>query len=237
LGNYSSANNYTIVAFSDTHLGALVGIKRLEKIVELTNMQNPDLILIIGDLVDESGRNVEWVIEPLKQLKAEDGVWMVAGNHEFYHGIVGITKLVREANITLLRNEVREIAGKINLIGIDDITGARQFRTPKTSINDLTTGLNRNLPTILLHHTPLRREEAARAGSDLMLSGHTHAGQLWPFGELAKATYKIPPGLSKIGKMQFYLSVGAGTWGPPIRIGSRPEVVNIDIECQEKTTY
>jgi predicted MPP superfamily phosphohydrolase len=75
----------------------------------------------------------------------------------------------------------------------------------------------------------VRRQEAEQAGVDLMLSGHTHAGQLWPFGELAKATYKIVPGLSKIGNMYFYLSVGAGTWGPPIRLGSRSEVVKVVI--------
>jgi predicted MPP superfamily phosphohydrolase len=229
LGKSLNFKNYTIAVFSDTHLGFIVRKSQLEKIVELTNKQNPDIIFIIGDLSDEPASNIEWAVEPLKRLKASDGVWMVTGNHEFYHGLQGISDLVQRANVNLLRNQAREIEGKINIVGLDDVTGGRQFRQEMPAIVDLVQGLNHNLPTILLHHTPVRRQEAEQAGVDLMLSGHTHAGQLWPFGELAKATYKIVPGLSKIGNMYFYLSVGAGTWGPPIRLGSRSEVVKVVI--------
>ena len=222
--------DYHIAVFSDAHLGTLVGKKRLNYIVDKVNSINPNLILIIGDLFDESRGNIEWALEPLSRLQAKDGIFAVSGNHEYYHGISQSAEFMNRAGIKMLRNETIQIEGVINLAGCDDVTGLQQFGEEKAAYSELMGGAEGNLPTILMHHTPLRIEEARRAGVDMMLCGHTHSGQLWPFGYITKWIYGIAPGLSKRGDMLIYLTSGAGTWGPPVRIGAKPELVHIILE-------
>ena len=224
---------YRIALFADTHLGELVGERRMSRIADQVNNLNVNLCLIVGDLVDESPKHLEWAVEPLKKLTAPDGVWAVTGNHEFYAGIEESTALMERAGIKLLRDSVVEIPGELSLIGLDDVTGSRQFQRSVKPISELVGAANRNLPTLLMHHSPLRLQEAERAGVDLMISGHTHRGQIWPFGYIAQAVYGVDTGLTQIGRMKFYLTTGAGTWGPPVRVGARPEIVVLVLKPRE----
>ena len=120
-------NDYHIAAFADSHLGALIGIKRLNKIVDRVNDIDPDICLIIGDLVDEPAERLAWAIEPLSRINSRDGVYVVLGNHEYYAGIKEFTNLVQKAGITIIRDSSNTIENKINIIGLDDESGRKQF--------------------------------------------------------------------------------------------------------------
>ena len=220
-------DEYRIVMFSDTHLGTIVGVKQLNRILELVGYQSPDMVLIGGDLVDEPASRLTWAVEPLSKVEAPDGVYAITGNHEFYDGLKEFQELCDKTGIRVLRNEVVTMGSAINLIGLDDQTGYRQFNLKEVPIAELTAKADPNLPVVLAHHTPTRIKEAARAGVDIMLSGHVHEGQLWPFKYLAEAVYGVKTGLSKIDGMFFYLTSGAGTWGPPVRVLATPEVVTL----------
>ena len=220
-------NEYRIAVLADVHLGAVVGEKRLKRMLELVDYQYPNLVVFCGDLVDEPASHLPWAIEPLSNISAEDGVYAVTGNHEFYDGLEEFKELCDKTGINLLRDQAVTIDSVFNLIGLDDQTGHQQFNLKQTPISDLVKQTNPDLPTILLHHTPTRLKEAAAAGVDLMVSGHVHEGQLWPIKFLAEATYGVKTGLSMIDKMYFYLTPGAGTWGPPVRVLSAPEVATL----------
>ncbi len=202
--------------------------------------------MIIGDLIDDAIDRMPWLSEPLSRIEAADGVFAVNGNHEFYTGIKQFDELANEAGIRLLMNQSAVIDGKVILIGLDDESGGRSFNAKKIAIEKLVKearntppfdsppakrgGIKRggaNLPIILMHHTPTRMKEAESAGVDLMLSAHVHEGQLWPGKYFAEAVYGVKKGLSEIGKMKFYLTSGAGTWGPPVRICAAPEIVTL----------
>jgi predicted MPP superfamily phosphohydrolase len=225
----NNEKDYHLAIFADTHLGLIVGKEQLRQIALKVNNLKPDAILIVGDLVDEAPEGLLWAIDLLSSLQAPDGVWMVTGNHEFYYGIGSLTLITAPANIGLLRNEVQKLGESLALIGLEDATGGRQFGIEMPSISDLIKQTDTNLPTVLLHHSPLRIQEAAKAGVDIMVSGHTHAGQLWPVGYIADAVYGVKTGLSDIQGMKFYLTTGAGTWGPPARVGNRPEILELVI--------
>jgi len=216
---------YRVVFVSDFHLGVLVGERRLKRIVQEINTLNPDLILLGGDLIDERIDRMRWIIEPLKELQATDGIIAVTGNHEFYSGVEDFEKLMREAGIPVLRDSLTVVGEVLNLAGIDDITARGQYSKPQPPLKDVLASADANLPVILMHHTPQRISEAATAGVDLMLCGHTHGGQLWPASFLTNLVYRTPQGLSRFGSMYLYLSSGVGTWGPPVRVGASPEIV------------
>ncbi|MCF7811157.1 metallophosphoesterase [bacterium] len=220
--------DYRVLMFSDSHLGTIVGPKRLKRIVAQVNEQYPDLVLIVGDLLDESGAHLTWAPEYLSQIEATDGAFAVTGNHEFYAGVKEFDELLHEAGITLLMNQTTVIDGKLVLIGLEDEEGHKDFNTQKVTIKKLVKeGGSANLPIILMHHTPRRLKEAEEAGVDIMLSGHVHRGQIWPAGYIAEAVYGVKTGLSEIGTMKFLLTTGVGTWGPPVRIGATPEIVTL----------
>jgi len=218
-------NSYRIAYFADVHLGCLVGPARLERVVEQVNSLNPDLILIGGDVVDEPPKRLQWAVEPLRRLKARDGVFAALGNHEFYDGLAESVELLQRAGMQVLRNSTYAIPGVICIAGLDDASAARQFGQRLASISEVIQDGDLVLPVVLLHHTPTRYKEAAEAGVDLMLCGHTHGGQLWPFDYITRAVYGVKRGFSRIKDMNFYLTTGAGTWGPPMRVGAAPEIV------------
>jgi predicted MPP superfamily phosphohydrolase len=222
-------DGYRVVLFSDTHLGQLKGVSFLNRLVEKVNSLQADLILIPGDVFDENPKHTPWAREPLSRLKARDGVIASTGNHEFYSGLNECVAMLREAGIAVLRDETLTIPGTTVVCGLDDITGSRQYGRPPKPIAEIVQDVDPALPLLLLHHTPVRREEASESGVDLMVSGHTHGGQQWPFGYMADLTYGVRKGLTRIGGMNFFLTVGVGTWGPPIRLGAAPEIVVITL--------
>ena len=220
-------NAFNIVQISDVHLGTVVGKERLIEIVNKVNALDPDLVLITGDLVDENVARLEDMVEPLSRIKSRRGVFAVTGNHEFYAGVDEAVRFMEQAGVCVLRNRYVTIDSILNLVGVDDITGERQFGIKNPPLEVITTGMDKSIPSILMNHTPVNLEEAEAAGIDLQLSGHTHKGQLFPLNFVTDAVYTVHSGYARLGRMQIYVSNGVGTWGPPIRLGAPPEIVQI----------
>lgn len=227
-----------IVFFSDTHIGgAAMNPKRFEKWVKKINAFEPDLVLVGGDIVDGS---VDPFIEDgytdlFKKLDAKQGTFAVLGNHEYYGG--GLTHAIsafRKAGMTILRDEkiyLHDLG--VTLIGRDDTMmggmGRHAFRKTQ-SLTHLNEGVDPESYVIVMTHNPIRFDEAARINADLQLSGHTHAGQLFPATLIIKFIYEKPYGLLKKGKSLLYTTSGMGAWGPPIRFMSRSEVVFLTVK-------
>jgi predicted MPP superfamily phosphohydrolase len=220
-----------ITMVSDVHLGTLIGKRKAEKLVSMINAGKPDLILFAGDLVDEDIAPVirKDVGVSLLKLKAPLGVYAITGNHEYIGGVEKAVRYLSDHNIRYLRDTVECIGGGIYLVGREDKDRERFSGKPRKALGELLSGIDRSLPVILLDHQPFNLEKAAGQGIDLQLSGHTHHGQVWPFNYITKAMYSISWGYRKIGHTHFYVSCGFGTWGPPIRLGNRPEIVQITL--------
>ncbi|MCX6572028.1 MAG: metallophosphoesterase [Candidatus Aminicenantes bacterium] len=220
----------TIVLASDLHLGTLVGRSRLEKIIERINALTPDIVFLPGDIVDETvtAKDEAEFSAIMRRLRAPLGVFAVPGNHEFYSGLERNLAFLRACDIKVLEDEAVNVAGAFVLVGRRDPSSL----TPKESrlpIRDILAkhGFDDRLPVILLDHQPAHLEEASQAGVDLQLSGHTHAGQLFPLDIINRIVWELNWGYLRKGNTQYYVTSGVGTWGPPVRTGSRPEIVRI----------
>ena len=225
-----SLDGFRIVQISDVHVGRIVRGDRLEKIVSKVNELNPDLIVITGDLVDADPSHIEDMIPALQRLRAKNGVFAVPGNHEFFAGVDRSQAVVERAGVTMLRNRWVTVAGGLQLIGRDDPMGPRITGKAIPSLAEITRGLDLSLPAILLYHTPVTTlAELKERGIQLQLSGHTHKGQLWPFNYIVRLIFRTPYGLFTNGETTIYVSRGTGTWGPPMRVGARPEMTLITL--------
>lgn len=216
---------------TDVHLGTLIHNSRMQKLVDQLNAQSPDLILFGGDLFDEDviSLSKQNMAEVLRRLSARHGVYAIPGNHEYISGIEQALDYMRSAGITVLRDQAVEVAGAIWLIGRDD-RQSNFFGGGRQHLDQIMAGIDRRRPLILMDHQPFRLEEARAAGADLQISGHTHHGQLWPFNFITQSMYELSWGYLRKGDTHYYVSCGAGTWGPPVRVGNRPEIVVIDLE-------
>lgn len=223
-------NSLNIVQISDIHIGEFLKKEYLAKLVKLINKQNPDIVAITGDLVDKDIRIIWRDLEPLKDIKSKFGVFFVAGNHEYYNGIEPILRYLEKIGIIVLRNTHKQVAN-INLVGVYDV-GALKLNHPlKPDLKAALNGVNKALPTILLAHQPKQLNYLKNENIDLVLSGHTHAGQIFPFNFLVKLDQPYVYGLHKHSeKTQIYVTSGAGFWGPPIRFLAPAEIVNITLE-------
>jgi len=206
-----------LVQLSDLHLGTLLNRRWLGKRLQEVAHLNPDVVVITGDLVDSRPQHVEELLPLLRHLRAPRGVFAVTGNHEFYAGLERSSQLLKEAGFILLRDEHYVVTPGLVMAGVDDLTARRQFGVSHQALvqalGDRPAGA-----CIFLSHTPWQAEEAARAGAGLMLSGHTHGGQIWPFSYLVRLSYPFLQGLYRVGSMYLYVSRGTGTWGPPMRL-------------------
>jgi predicted MPP superfamily phosphohydrolase len=225
-----------IVVASDVHLGTIAGSSRLKALVERINALAPDIVLLPGDIVDESvtAREEEEMTEVFQRISAPLGVFSVPGNHEYYGGLERNLAYLRKWGVRVLEDEAVLVEGSFYVIGRKDPTEVRrgEVRTPIEEI--MKEGrVDPNLPLILLDHQPIRLEQAERAGIDLELSGHTHAGQLFPFNLINKRIYEQNWGPLLKGRTHYYVSCGVGTWGPPVRTGSVPEIVRIRLSFKE----
>jgi hypothetical protein len=217
------------VMISDVHLGTIVGRKHLARLVERINELRPDLVLFAGDVVDEDLAPVlrQNLGETLLSIRARKGVYGITGNHEYIGGAEQACAYLEAHGIRMLRDTCVEIEGGILLAGRQD-RSSRQFGgEPRKSLDALLGGMNVRAPLILMDHQPFDLDEAAAHGVDLQLSGHTHHGQLWPFNYITSAIYEVSWGYLLKGSTHYYVSSGAGTWGPPVRTGNRPEIVEI----------
>jgi predicted MPP superfamily phosphohydrolase len=225
-----SLDHLTIVLASDLHLGTLVGKSRLAKIVDRINTLEPDIIFMPGDIVDETVTDrieAEFSIV-MRRLRAPLGVFAVPGNHEFYSGLERNLACLRACGIRVLEDEAVLLDGAFVVVGRKDRSslkpGTQRFPIREILARD---GFDTSLPVILLDHQPAHLEEAVKAGIDLQLSGHTHAGQLFPLDLINKKVWELNWGYLRKGNTQYYVTSGVGTWGPPVRTGSRPEIVRI----------
>ena len=222
-------DGFTLVQLSDLHFGMLTENGKLSRVVERVNELKPDLIAITGDLVDEGVSHMEDMAEPLKRLKSRFGVLAVTGNHEYYAGVNRAVEIMKSAGVEVLRNEMKVLPGGLQVLGVDDPTGSRRTGEPAADLQMQLSRLDREKPSILLYHQPIHFEKTAESGVGLQLSGHTHGGQLYPILYISRMIYPRTPGLHQIGESQLYVSRGAGTWGPPMRLGSPPEIVLITL--------
>lgn len=241
--------NKVIVQLSDVHLGTIHRKAFMKKVVEEVNSVNPDLILITGDLFDGMGGKMPQFIEPLNSMRATQGKYFITGNHEGYLGLKRPLSVIKETDILILDNEVVDLEG-LQVVGISYPEYQQENGTRNLLLDSGSYDSGKS--SILLYHTPTSIEEehtdlgsqqantywfpdtsmalAKEVGIDLQLSGHTHKGQLFPFGFLTKIIYKgYDYGLHRDGDFQIYITSGVGTWGPPMRLGAPPEIVVIKL--------
>lgn len=217
-----------IVMASDFHLGTTNRNAWLEKVVNKINALNPDIVVLPGDVVDMyvPRGGVEEMIATLQKISAPLGVFSVTGNHEYYGGLEKNLEYLAKAGVRVLQDEALKINGDFYLIGRKDRT-ALSFKENRKTLKEILSAVDSQLPLILLDHQPYRIGEAEEAKIDLQLSGHTHAGQLFPLNLINKMIWEKHWGYLRKGQSQYYVSCGVGTWGPPVRTGSNPEIIEI----------
>jgi len=219
-----------IVMASDIHIGTIVGSSWLKRIIDKINSLSPDMVLLPGDILDQKIEQVEGknLGEELRRIQAPLGVFAALGNHE-YICCAGdaAARYLTERNITVLRDEGLKINDSFFLIGRDDISAYRRQREKRKDLEVLMKEIDRSFPIILMDHQPHNLGEAAENGVDLQLSGHTHNGQMWPFTYVIKAMFELAWGHKRIGDTHYYVTSGAAVWGPPVRVGNRPEIVSL----------
>lgn len=241
--------NKTIVQLSDVHLGHIYGERFLNNLIKKVKTANPEIVFITGDLFDGMVSNLKHFARSLKLLKAPKGVFFITGNHEIYVGLNRALDVLNQTKIIILHNEVIETDGLqiigISYPGIKKVNEINGFETLKQNPSH-------KVPRILLFHTPTNIRPKGKdeldqhfstywvpdtnfgfhkqLGVDLQLSGHSHAGQIFPFGFLTKLIYKgYDYGLRQEGGFCIYTTSGVGTWGPPMRTGNSPEIVAITL--------
>jgi hypothetical protein len=227
-GNLKSLN---IAMASDIHLGTILGKPFMEKVADKINALHPDIILLAGDIIDEDIAPVlnDNMGDALLKLKSKFGTYAITGNHEYIGGADAACKYLSQHGITMLRDSVAEIDSSFYVVGRED-RSARQFaHKQRKDLKELLDGVNQALPLILMDHQPFGLNDAYENGIDLQLSGHTHNGQLWPLNYIISKIYELGWGYMVRGKTHYYVSCGVGGWGPPIRTGSRPEIININL--------
>jgi predicted MPP superfamily phosphohydrolase len=222
-----------IVQISDVHIGLIVREHRLRNILDKVKKVNPDLLVSTGDLVDGQLNRLEGLAEILQNIRPVFGKFAITGNHEYYAGLDQSLAFIKEAGFTILRGRSVEIEGSVNIAGIDDKTGMQFGRYKGGTEKEVLSGLDPGNFTILLKHRPLI-EDTSLGLFDLQLSGHTHKGQIFPFSLITKLYYPKHAGYMSLPEnSQLYISRGSGTWGPPIRFLSPPEVTVIELVRKE----
>ena len=229
----SGVNSFRIVQISDIHFSTINGVNVARKIAGKIESLDPHIIVSTGDLTDRGLNEEQRVTDLFKGLKAPYGKYAVPGNHEFYTGINRATEFTESAGFRMLRNEGIEVAGLVNIVGVDD-PAAKQFGIdPNVSESASLGKLSNNKLTILLKHQPLVSEKS-KGLFDLQLSGHLHKGQIFPFSLITSLLFRYHDGLFKLeGHSYLYVSRGTGTWGPPVRFLAPPEVTLIEFRREE----
>ncbi|MGX1853881.1 metallophosphoesterase [Streptomyces sp. NPDC055299] len=221
-----AAHGYRIAVVSDIHLGPILGRAHTRRVVAAVNSTTPDLVAIVGDLVDGSVADLGPAAEPLRDLRSRHGAFFVTGNHEYYSGADQWVDHVRELGIHPLENARTELPG-FDLAGVNDITGQTEQAGP--DYDRALSGRDPARPVVLMAHQPVTIHDTVHFGVDLQLSGHTHGGQMWPFTYVAAATNPTVAGLQRYGDTQLYVTRGAGAWGPPVRLGAPPDITVVEL--------
>jgi len=223
----AALDGYRIAQLSDLHFGPILERRFARELALQVNALDADLCVITGDLVDGPVARVADEVAPLAALCARDGVFYVVGNHDRYSGADGWVRFVEQLGWTALRNRSVELARdgeRFALAGVDD---------DAAELDRVLASVAPGLPVVLLAHDPRAFAAAARAGVDLQLSGHTHAGQIWPFALLVRLYVRWVRGYHRERASQLYVSQGTGFWGPPMRLGTRAEITEITLRSRD----
>jgi predicted MPP superfamily phosphohydrolase len=220
-----------IAAVSDIHLGSIIRKRSLKKMSSIINDLKPDLVLLLGDIVDgEIGPVLRGdLLQYFTCPKCVDGLYAITGNHEFIGGAARTIPYIESKGIRILKDEMVILDGGIQLIGRIDRDSFRFYRKERMPLGELMKQADTSKPVILLDHQPFHLDESVKYGVDLELSGHTHNGQMWPLNYVTAMIYELSYGYLKKGNTNFIVSSGYGLWGPRVRSGSRSEVLLINI--------
>ncbi|MEU0161373.1 metallophosphoesterase [Streptomyces sp. NPDC006261] len=225
-----AAHGFRIAVVSDIHIGPILGRAHTRRIVDTINSTSPDLVAVVGDLVDGSVADLGSAAEPLAGLRARHGSFFVTGNHEYFSGAEQWVNHVRELGLIPLENARVEMDG-FDLAGVNDIAGETEGQGPDfvRALGDR----DRGRAAVLLAHQPVVIHDAVEHGVDLQLSGHTHGGQLWPGNYLAELANPTVAGLERYGDTQLFVSRGAGAWGPPVRVGAPADITVVELASRQ----
>lgn len=223
-----------VVVLSDTHLGTMIGHDWLEDRIAQVQALHPDLIILAGDIIEgDDADKEEMLVRSFRKFSAPMGVWAVTGNHEYYAGLAHSLQLLDHAGARVLRDSNVELRPGLVLAGVDDLTSRRQRGEAghfmERAMNGRAAGA-----TILVSHSPMEPDRAASLGAGLMISGHTHSGQIWPFNYAVRAFYPLVVGRYNVNGMTAIVCRGTGTWGPRMRLWGRGEILQIVLRSGEK---
>ncbi len=230
----AALHGFSIVQLTDIHVGPTIGRRFVEDVVTRTNALEPDLVAITGDLVDGHVSDLAESIAPLGQLRARHGVFFVTGNHEYFSGADAWVNELTRMGIRVLQNE-RVVIGNgvasFDLAGIDDRSAVHYGGLPPNeAVARALAGRDSTRELVLLAHQPRSALDAEPFGVGLQLSGHTHGGQVWPFGVIVMLQQPFTAGLHRHGQSQVYVSRGTGYWGPPMRLAAPSEITHLRLE-------
>jgi len=229
-------DGFTIAEIADLHLGITLGRGFVEDVVRKVNDLHPDVIVITGDLVDGSPDRIRGEVRDLKDLKAPNGVFFVTGNHEYYSGVTEWIREIEQLGIRVLRNErvpIGPAGAGFDLAGVDDYEAMGHEPGHGSDVDKALAGLDPGREVVLLAHQPRSVREAARHDVGLVLSGHTHGGQIWPWSYFVYLQQPYVRGLHCHGaRTQIYITDGTGYWGPPMRLGTRGEITYITLRSK-----
>lgn len=233
--NNGKLNELNIVAAADLHLSTIDGEKLLSNVVDKINSLNPDIILLSGDTVDDKPEILlnRGIGEAFRRLNPKYGIYSVNGNHEFINEVEPSVKYKKKYGMKVLRDNYELVDSSFYVVGREDTTMSQFTGKQRKTLRQIVESIDSNHPMILLDHTPFRLEEAQQNNIALQLSGHTHHGQIWPANIITGMIYELSWGYKKKGNTHYYVTSGAGTWGPPVRTGSKSEIVNIKIRFVE----
>jgi predicted MPP superfamily phosphohydrolase len=221
-----------IVAASDLHLGYSIDKSEFQKIVDLINSRNPDIVLFAGDIADMHSQPLaaQNMHEEFLQIRAPLGIYAVVGNHECYGDAENTVEYLRSADVTVLRDSIVLLDSGFYIAGRND----KAVRN-RQELSALLANIDKQKPIILLDHQPFNLEQAQENGIDLQISGHTHGGQLFPFTLITKFIYEQQHGYLKKGETHYYISSGIGGWGAKLRIGSQSKIAEITLHFEKQT--
>jgi uncharacterized protein len=224
-----------IVAASDIHMGTIIGPRRMNKLVSTINSLQPDIILLPGDVLDEDVKPViqQNLGKNLKELNAPFGVFAATGNHEYIGGGEPSIQYLEDHGIVMLRDTAQLVNNSFYVMGREDLQKRYSDGKSRKTLPEIMQNVDKSKPLIMMDHQPYNLEDAQKAGIDLQLSGHTHHGQLWPFGYITQMIFEVSRGYYQKGNTHYYVSTGFGTWGPPVRTGNRPEIIVINLHFKE----
>ena len=231
----------TIALLSDLHLGRVIDASRFDNMIRLIEPYQPDMVLFVGDVIDDHvGLDEAAMQKSISRLKPSLGIWGIVGNHEYIAGSIDDSmRILNNSGIQVLKDDWATPGNKLLLVGRDDFSGKRITQKQRASLEEILATVpqkKRKLPLIVMDHQPHYLEHAGQAGAVLQVSGHTHNGQLWPINYIIDYIYEHPHGHLQKDDTHYWISVGAGTWGAPVRTNNRPEVVLIKLTLEPKSS-